>query len=133
MKEKTIIFTRGIPGCGKSTFAEYLALSNGAVICTADDYFIDENGDYKWNPDKIGTAHRWCESKAKKAMEDGKDVIIANTSTKESELKPYITMADEYGYRIISLIVENRHGGKNIHDVPEETINKMKDRFSIKL
>jgi len=31
------------------------------------------------------------------------------------------------------VIVENRHGGENEHDVPEETLKKMLDRFSIKL
>ena len=35
--------------------------------------------------------------------------------------------------RPFSLIVENRHGGKNVHGVPDETLEKMEQRFSIKL
>jgi hypothetical protein len=30
-------------------------------------------------------------------------------------------------------VVENRHGGKNVHDVPEEKIEKMRRRFEFKL
>jgi hypothetical protein len=31
------------------------------------------------------------------------------------------------------LIVENRHGSQNIHGVPEEKLQTMKNRFEIKL
>ena len=129
----TLTIVRGIPGSGKSTFAEYLSMSNNAVICTADDFFVDESGEYNWNPAKIGMAHSWCKKQCENAMKSGKDVIIANTSTTESELKPYITLANKFNYRVFSVIVENRHGGTNIHSVPDETISRMKGRFSIKL
>ena len=42
-------------------------------------------------------------------------------------------LAEKYGYMVISMIVENRHDGENIHNVPEETIEKMRNRFDIKL
>jgi hypothetical protein len=42
-------------------------------------------------------------------------------------------LADEYGYRVYSLIVENRHGGVNEHGVPEEKLEQMKTKFKIKL
>jgi hypothetical protein len=29
--------------------------------------------------------------------------------------------------------VENRHGNSSVHNVPEETIEKMKKRFEIKI
>jgi len=60
-------------------------------------------------------------------------IIIANTSTTESELKPYYELADRYGYKVFSVICENRHNGKNEHNVPEATIEKMKERFNIQL
>jgi hypothetical protein len=31
------------------------------------------------------------------------------------------------------MIVENRHGGKNNHGVPDEKVEVMKNRFQIKL
>lgn len=48
-------------------------------------------------------------------------------------MKPYLDMAEIYGYRVVSLVVENRHGNSSVHGVPEETMKKMEDRFSIKL
>lgn len=60
-------------------------------------------------------------------------VIVHNTFTTEKEIKPYQELAEKYSYTLISLIVENRHGNESIHDVPETTIGKMKNRFSIKL
>ena len=44
-----------------------------------------------------------------------------------------IKLAEKYGYRVHSLIVENRHGGVNEHGVPEEKLEQMKNRFEIKL
>jgi hypothetical protein len=45
----------------------------------------------------------------------------------------YFELADIYGYRVYSLIVENRHGGVNEHGVPQETLDKMKNRFEVQL
>ena len=67
-------------------------------------------------------------------MSNGKPrVVVSNTSTTEKEMRSYIDMAKEYEYRIVSLVVENRHGNESVHRVPAETIQKMKDRFEIKL
>jgi hypothetical protein len=46
---------------------------------------------------------------------------------------PYYDMGKEFGYTIFSLIVENRHGGKNIHGVPDDKLEVMKNRFELKL
>jgi hypothetical protein len=48
-------------------------------------------------------------------------------------MKDYYDLADKYGYKVVSLIVENRHGGKNVHGVPEDKLEIMKNRFEIKL
>ena len=48
-------------------------------------------------------------------------------------MNPYYNLATKYGYKIFSIIVENRHGGINIHNVPDEIIDKMKNRFEISL
>jgi hypothetical protein len=48
-------------------------------------------------------------------------------------MQPYYDLAAKYGYKVFSIIVENRHGGKNVHGVPDEKLEIMKNRFSIKL
>ena len=60
-------------------------------------------------------------------------IIVANTNTTVKEMKPYYDMAADFGYKIFSIIIENRHGGVNEHNVPEETLKKMVERFDIKL
>lgn len=49
------------------------------------------------------------------------------------EMEPYYKLAEQYGYRVSTIIVENRHGSSSVHDVPSETIDKMRNRFQIKL
>jgi len=128
---KYLFIVRGIPGSGKSTFAEQLAPT--AQICTADDYHMND-GKYEWKPENVGKAHGWCQSKVDSLMSgDITPVVVANTSTTMKEMKPYYDLAEKYGYQVHSIVVENRHGGINVHEVPEETLEKMKNRFEIKL
>lgn len=45
----------------------------------------------------------------------------------------YYDLARKYGYRVHSLVVENRHGGVNEHGVPDDVLDQMQDRFEFKL
>jgi phenolic acid decarboxylase len=58
---------------------------------------------------------------------------VSNTFTQEWEMEKYYQLANQYDYRVFSIIVENRHGGKNLHGVPEDKLQIMKDRFEVKL
>jgi hypothetical protein len=42
-------------------------------------------------------------------------------------------LAKKYGYKVTSVIVENRHEGKSIHSVPDITLGNMRNRFEVKL
>ena len=129
--EKNLILLRGLPGSGKTTLAEKFG---SKAICTADDYHVDRNGNYNWKPENIGKAHEWCQRKCRHFMKEGIPIIlVANTNTTERELKPYYDLARQFGYKTFSTIVENRHGGQNIHKVPEKTLEKMEKRFNVKL
>lgn len=130
---KTLYLIRGLPGAGKTTFATDLAESLNLAMFEADDYFYDRGGNYNFNPTLLHKAHNECQEKTEKCMVSGNGVVVSNTFTTEKELKPYLDLAEKYGYRVVALIVENRHGSKSVHDVPETTIQKMKDRFSVKL
>lgn len=125
-----LIIIRGIPGSGKSTFAQLL---DTKAICTADDYHV-RDGKYVWKGENIGKAHDWCQRKCRRFMKKRADrIVIANTSTTARELQPYYDLARQHGYTVYSVIVENRHNGENIHDVPEATLEKMKARFDVQL
>ena len=60
-------------------------------------------------------------------------IVVSNTFTQEWEMQPYFDMAENFDYKVFSVIIENRHGGNNEHGVPEDKIQLMKDRFEIKL
>lgn len=130
----TLYLIRGVPGAGKSTFANNLFRGGIVdVIACADDYMVDGNGQYNFNPADLPFAHRQCYAKAKIALHRGDNVAVTNTSTTESEVEKYVKLAEECGAHLVSIIVENRHGSFNIHGVPDEKIQQMKQRFSIKL
>lgn len=128
---KTLYIVRGIPGSGKSTFAQSL----DCPVFEADQYFIDsETGEYKFDGSKIKLAHNWCKLRVEQSMEDSSQKIaVSNTFTQEWEMRPYFELAKNYGYKVFSVVVENRHGGTNQHEVPEEVLTKMRERFEIKL
>ena len=127
---KELFLLRGLPGSGKSTLAELLS---GVHIIEADQYFT-YNGKYEFDATKLKEAHAWCQNGVKVYMQNkSKRIVVSNTFTQEWEMQPYFDLAKEYGYRVYSLIVENRHGGVNEHGVPEEKLVQMKDRFEIKL
>ena len=126
---KKLYIIRGVPGCGKTTFANDIC----DKVVSADDYHYDDEGNYNWKPENMQAAHRYSQGKTRSIMETGKDVAVANTSTTVKEMKPYYKMAEEFGYTVFSIIVENRHGGENTHNVPEATLEAMEKRFDVKL
>ena len=129
--EKILYIVRGIPGSGKSTFAKTL----GGKHYEADMYFIDPTtGEYKFDGTKIKNAHAWCLDRVKTDMTVAREkIVVSNTFTQEWEIEPYFELAKEFGYKVFSIVVENRHDGINVHNVPEDKIEQMKNRFSIKL
>jgi len=128
--EKTLVICRGISGAGKSTFAKTL----GGQHYEADMYFLDQESNYVFDGTKIKDAHTWCQSMVKGDMIlEYPKIVVSNTFTQEWEMEPYFELAKEHGYMVFSVIMENRHGGTNVHNVPEDKIEQMKNRFSIKL
>ena len=132
-----LILLRGIPGSGKSTLGEIILQTTQHQtpdVLSADNFFINDKGEYIFDPTKLKEAHNSCQQKCAERMRlEFSKIVVANTFTQEWEMKPYFEMAERYRYRIHSIIVENRHGNKNIHDVPDDKVQIMKDRFEIQL
>jgi len=132
---KELFLLRGLPGSGKTT----LAKSIGGIHIEADMYFM-KDGEYQFDVTKLRDAHQWCQEGVEKSMRaldnpkiGTKRITVSNTFTQEWEMKPYFDLAEKHGYRVYSLIVENRHGGVNEHGVPEDKLEIMKNRFETKL
>ncbi|KAF3693199.1 Breast cancer type 2 susceptibility protein Fanconi anemia group D1 protein [Channa argus] len=133
-----LILMRGLPGSGKSTLArELLSTGPSGLILSADDYFSNKDG-YRYEPGFLGAAHEWTQNRARDAMHHGRSpIIIDNTNIQAWEMKPYVKMALERGYKVeffepdtswkfdpYELEKRNKHG------VPHEKIAQMLDRFS---
>lgn len=126
---KELILLRGLPGSGKSSLAKVI----GGSHYEADMYFVSE-GKYNFDVTKLKSAHEWCADRVYISMiKNVEKIVVSNTFTQEWEMENYYKLAEQYGYRVHSIIVENRHGGVNEHGVPDDKLEFMKNRFEIKL
>ena len=131
---KSLFLLRGLPGAGKSTLAHELMAGQHTVHCEADQKFIGEDGVYRFDPTLLADAHAACQAKCFEAMGSATErVVVSNTFTMEWEMEPYLRLAEEFEYRVFSLIVENRHGGTNVHDCPADKVEMMRNRFQFSL
>jgi tRNA uridine 5-carbamoylmethylation protein Kti12 len=132
-----LILLRGLPGSGKTTLGKTILSwfsSTEPDVISADDYFVDEKGNYNFDVTKLKEAHADCQRRcAFKMKNELSRIVVANTFTQKWEMDIYFEMAERYNYMIHTVIVENRHGGKNVHDVPDEKLEQMKNRFEISL
>lgn len=130
----TLYLIRGVSGAGKSTFARILADSLGISYYEADEFFVDkETGEYNFDPALLSHAHEVCKYQTECGLSMGFSVVVSNTSTTEKEVKTYQNLAEYYQANFVSLIVENRNGTMSVHDVPEEVLQRQRNRFSVKL
>ena len=130
-----LILLRGLPGSGKSTLAKVLCENHKYPVLSIDDYFTDKKtGEYNFEFDKNHLAYKNCELLTRKNMEvKSEKIFIDNTFTLEWEMEPYFKLASEFNYRIFVVTVENRHSGKNTHNISDDQIKKMAEKYKVVL
>ena len=126
--EITLYAIRGLPGSGKTSFAKSLNIS----FYEADQYFEKFNNN-KFDPKLLKKAHQYCYESVKQELERGKSSIVSNTMTTSDEVVEYQNLGKELGVKFVSVIIENRHNGKTIHNVPNSSIENMNKKFDVKL
>ena len=133
-KNCSLILLRGLPGSGKSTLAEVLSENGKYPIHSIDTYFTNEKGEYNFEFDKNHLAYKKCEQETKASMMMGVEkIFVDNTFTLEWEMEPYFKAASEFNYKIFIVTVENRHGSGNIHNISKEQLEKMAEKYKVKL
>ena len=138
MAVKTLVLMKGLPGSGKSTLSRELAQANqSSVILSTDEYFMDENNNYRFNALLLGAAHTWNQNRCREHMQAAYQlIIIDNTNVVSKEARPYVDMAKQYGYTI-KVVEPNTWWAKdvdecvkrNTHNVPRESISRMAARY----
>ncbi|XP_062348707.1 NEDD4-binding protein 2 [Cinclus cinclus] len=134
---QVLVLLRGVPGSGKSYLARNLLEDNpDGIILSTDDYFY-KHGQYHYDPDCLGEAHDWNRKRAKEAFEMRiSPIIIDNTNIQAWEMKPYVTLAQQYKYKVMFREPDTWWKFKpkelerrNIHGVSKEKIKKMLERY----
>lgn len=134
-----MIILRGLPGSGKSTYTESLKRSKegtwtNVIVCNADDYHKDEEGNYLFDIKNVGMAHGKCLMKYVHALaanhmnQDSTVLVVDNTNTQTHEIAPYYALAQTYNLpvKIVRLDCSFAKSCRsNIHRVPATTIWRM--------
>lgn len=143
MRDKDVIVIRGLPGCGKSAFANAVGGPPGrpqfnglvdAVLVSEDDFFVLNGVLYEFVPERRYTAMGDMIDRAIVAMRQGIPRVIVHTcALKIEELSGIYRAAEELGYKVYSLVLENRHGGKSVHNVKPEDYEWMRKHMEVRL
>jgi len=147
-----IVLMRGVPGIGKSTYVKKILPSivgpcGGAnyVICSADLFFVDEDGNYNFDRDKLGDAHRSCKQRFyrelhKPSGEQADVLVVDNTNSSLVELVFYYELAALLNYEVQIHELQgpeknavsggwhkaiDKYVSRNLHGVPYAVIAKM--------
>jgi predicted kinase len=119
--ETRLVLVRGIPGSGKSTFAQKVAALG--FMHVENDQFFMKNGQYQYDPERIGHAVAWARRLVQSHLEAGRRVVVANTFVRVEHLEEMLAMARK------SQVFVAKGEWKNIHGVPSETIERMAQAF----
>ncbi len=132
---KKIVLIRGLPGSGKSSYAQKLK-EKGALIFNNDE-LLTANGIYKWDAELALMAHFLNQKRVCQAMREGKEfIVVDNTNILPYHMAPYIRLAHHYKYEYElfemdtpwALDIEELEK-KNTHDVPLSVLDEMRKQY----
>lgn len=116
-----ITILRGAPGSGKSTWAK---AQFGHSVVSADDYMVNEKGEYEFRVDRLKYCHTECFIQVAKCVEADVDVIVDNTNSTLWEMAPYRMLAHVHGVEL--KVIEFHAKFKNVHGVPQDRVDAFK-------
>ena len=101
-----VFILRGIPGCGKSSFAQKIGSACVAkmmpiTICCADEWFFVD-GRYLRSQAGLSKAHQYSRGQFAHGVLDHEPVIIVdNTNLATKDYEWYVKRAYEFGYQVV--------------------------------
>jgi predicted kinase len=130
-----MLILRGPTGAGKTTYVS-LKLGPRVIVFSADKFFTDTGGVYRFDPTRIGDAHAWCYRQVLKAAplvyEEDTLLVIDNTNISAWEIAPYVALANAYGldWEILTFWVDPLVAARrNVHGVPASAVMEMHRRL----
>jgi hypothetical protein len=99
-----------------------------------DKYLYTPEGEYLWTESRMAYAYRQCLRDTEQKMSlDFKDIVVSNVFPTGRSMKNYRKLAEQYGYNVTYIVVENRRGGVNIHNVPQDALDGMRASFQVEI
>ena len=153
-----VIIMRGVSGGGKSTFAGKLMRTNGEEsdreplfdlfreaaknnvrgVFSADQFFLDGDGEYVFDRNRLGDAHADCMRRFVTFLHVDpitgykRLAIVDNTNTTVEEIAPYAAVARAFGHEVHIVEIEIDPGDafvRNVHKVPLATVDSQEARI----
>ena len=131
-----VILLRGFSGAGKSHY--HTQHFPNAVVCSADDYFINEQGEYEFKDPDL--AHGKCLRKFVEHIianfdcdREDEFLVVDNTNITLAELAPYYQVAKAYGFQPEVIRIEcdmEVAAARNKHGVPLEKLKEWQSKFA---
>lgn len=128
----------GMSGSGKSTWVDNHYQLEAACV-SADNYFSQETGEYKFDASKLGEAHNDCLRDFIDVTQNKFSVVfVDNTNLSKEEIFPYLKIAQAYGYEVTFVLFWPIYdadqtiqfcASRNVHSVPTETLERQYDKF----
>lgn len=139
--DKLVIIPIGLPGSGKSTFTKMVKDSSGyrVDVHSTDEFFVDKNGKYNFDPSKLGRYHKQNLENFKKSLLKRTPVIIVdNTNLRARDRNKYANEAKKAGYEVQMVVIgeftdeaAKIYAKRNKHGVSLEKIKEMAGRANI--
>jgi hypothetical protein len=129
-----VYILRGIPGAGKSTWAQHHAQGVYSVV-SADHYFMrNDQREYRFDPRLLPKAHQECFGEFIDYVGDASadtpadEIYVDNTNINAWECSPYVLGGESYGWNVT---IVNFHidpavaFARGTHGVPERVVYGM--------
>ena len=116
---------RGLPGSGKSSFAEYFF--RGVFHVENDMGHINSNEEYCFNENRILEVQMWCHDTVRLALQNNIECVVSNVFVSKKSIDSYVLIAKEYNTDFAVYRMEGKF--QNDHNVPDDVYQSMKEKF----